>query len=160
MALEVVSPPNFPDLNGRRPIFLAGSIEMGVAWNWQETFVKKLEKHLESKSMRYLMNKELIVLNPRRPDWDDSWRQDIREANFFQQVEWELEFLDRAQYKIFYFAKDTLSPITLLELGTFHENAHVCWEDGYKRQGNLQVYCHKKKIKTYKSIDDLIQKIF
>ena len=55
-------------------IFLAGSIDMGKAEDWQ-TRVADL-----------LKNKSVILFNPRRDDWDSSWEQDIENINFRNQV--------------------------------------------------------------------------
>lgn len=50
-------------------VFLAGSIEMGAAVDWQADVIARLEAWPDSE--------RLVVLNPRRPDWDPSWEQDI-----------------------------------------------------------------------------------
>src|SRR5690606_37696079 len=53
-----------------RSVFLAGSIEMGTAAPWQA----EVERELASL--------DLAVLNPRRDDWDSSWRQSMDEPRF------------------------------------------------------------------------------
>ena len=60
--------------NGKS-IFLAGSIEMGIAESWQEKVVQELK------------NEPVIILNPRRDDWDSSWEQKIDNLQFREQVE-------------------------------------------------------------------------
>ena len=60
---------------------------------------------------------DVVVLNPRRVDWDSSWTQSIREPKFRGQVEWELDALERAQVIAMWFVPETRAPITLLELG-------------------------------------------
>ena len=86
-------------------IFLAGSIEMGVAEKWQEKVIAALS------------DKPIRFLNPRRDDWDSSWSQDINNDAFVEQVVWELTSLEMAQIVIMYFDPNTKSPISLLELG-------------------------------------------
>lgn len=87
-------------------IFLAGSIEMGVAEHWQERLTSEFE------------NYNVEVFNPRRDDWDSSWVQDpTRGTQFHEQVTWELDHIEDADLVVFFFDKETKSPITLMELG-------------------------------------------
>ncbi len=79
-----------------KKVFLAGSIEMGNATNWQ----KEIEDHLA--------DEEGIILNPRRDEWDESWEQSIKNKQFRQQVEWELYGLDNASVIVMYFEPNTL----------------------------------------------------
>ena len=123
-------------------IFLAGSIEMGAAENWQQTAICTLE------------GLPVKIFNPRRDDWDSSWVQDIKNPQFYEQVNWELSHLERAKIKFFYFAPGTMSPITLAELGfvlglhrqyvssTNGESAdkiYVVCPEGYERRGSVQI---------------------
>lgn len=88
-------------------IFLAGSIEQGTAEKWQAKIIESVKKL------------DLTLLNPRRKDWDTSWKESIENPPFKEQVNWELDALELADWIIFYFDKATKSPITLLELGLF-----------------------------------------
>ena len=63
-------------------VFLAGSIEMGKAENWQEKVTKVFN------DLGY------IVFNPRRDDWDSTWTQEFSNSQFYQQVNWELNSLE------------------------------------------------------------------
>jgi hypothetical protein len=116
---------------GTRTVFLAGSIEMGTADDWQSRVVAALG------------DRDLVVLNPRRLAWDASWRQAIDEPQFREQVEWELDGLERADTIAMWFAPDTRAPITLLELGLFARTGKlsVGCPDGYWRKGNVEVTC-------------------
>ena len=149
-------PPVYPTLYDTTSIFLAGSIEMDKAKRWQDEFVsqfKKLEK-IYSKGDKY------TLLNPRRDDWDASWKQEISNAQFYQQVDWELTFLERADYRVFYFAENTLSPITLLELGKFADGqSFVLVEKEYLRKGNVDIFCHRYGIPVFKFAEDIIKEI-
>ena len=92
----------------RRTIFLAGSIEMGAAENWQDRIGQMIIGH----------GFPGVVLNPRRPDWDSSWAQDPSEGTqFSEQVRWELNGILASDLVVIYFDGKTQSPITLLELG-------------------------------------------
>src|SRR4051812_7921099 len=88
-------------------VFLAGSIAMGRATNWQHHVEAALHDH------------PITIFNPRRDDWDATWTQAITNPQFVAQVEWELEAQTRADRILMYFAPDTQAPITLLELGLF-----------------------------------------
>jgi len=155
--MEVYKPPVYPTLYDTTSIFLAGSIEMDKAKRWQDDFVKEFEKLEKS----YGKGEKYVLLNPRRDDWDSSWKQEISNAQFYQQVEWELTFLERADYKVFYFAENTMSPVTLLELGRFSEDGQsfVLVEDGYLRKGNVDIFCHRYRIPVFNSIEAIIKEI-
>lgn len=120
-------------------VFLAGSIEMGLAEDWQT----KLMAVLSSNPARALQGRDVVVLNPRRDEWDASWRQSIDEPKFREQVEWELAGLERADVIAMWFASDTKSPITLLELGLHARGGKliVGCPDGFWRRGNIEVVC-------------------
>lgn len=131
----------------RFKIFLAGSIEMGKAENWQE----KLEKELQSLG-------EVCVLNPRRDDWDSGWKQEITNMPFYEQVTWELNGLENADLIVCYFSPETQSPVTMLELGLFARSGKlvVCCPDGFWRKGNIDIVCEKYGIPLVESVNDLV----
>ena len=112
-------------------LFLAGSIEMGTATDWQTDLVQALG------------DRAVTILNPRRDEWDASWRQSIDEPRFREQVEWELDGLERADLVAMWFHPDTISPITLLELGLTArgDKLVVGCPDGFWRKGNIEVVC-------------------
>jgi hypothetical protein len=57
--IEIKAPNSDHDIDHYLPrIFLAGSIEMGVAENWQTRVVGDMAKY------------DGVILNPRRDDWD------------------------------------------------------------------------------------------
>jgi len=66
------------NINGRDKnlpsVFLAGSIDMDKAVNWQVY----CEERLDSK---------FNVFNPRRKSWDSTWKQEIGDNPFTKQVE-------------------------------------------------------------------------
>ena len=129
-------------------IFLAGSIEMGLAEDWQ----KKVQDHLSDR-------KDLVVLNPRRDDWDSSWTQEITNPQFYQQVNWELEGLEKANLIVMYLSPETRSPISLLELGLHakSEKMIVCCPEGFWRKGNVEIVCEKYGIPLVETMEDLLK---
>jgi hypothetical protein len=55
---------------------------MGAAHDWQTELANVLAQ------------RRVTILNPRRTDWDATWRQSIDEPRFREQVEWELDGLE------------------------------------------------------------------
>lgn len=139
----IVIDPSTPSL------FLAGSIAMGQAEPWQ------------AEVERALADRPITILNPRRDDWDSSWRQHRDEPQFRAQVEWELEAQERAGLIAMYFAPATQAPITLLELGLFAQSGRliVCCPDGFWRQGNVDIVCVRYGIPQAPDLPALIELI-
>ena len=143
---RILKPPSALDLApAERSIFLAGSIEMGSAEDWQSTFTAAL------------VDLPVTILNPRRDAWDASWDQSRDNPLFREQVEWELEAQERATLIAMYFAPDTRAPITLLELGLFARSGRllVCCPPGYWRRGNVEVVCARYGISTAATLPEL-----
>lgn len=130
-------------------IFLAGTIDMGNSENWQDEAIRLLQLY-------YTENVD--VYNPRRDDWDASWVQTFNNPEFFQQVSWELDAMDKADYILMNFTSESKSPITLLELGLYAQSkkVHVCCPDDFYRSGNVKIVCNKYNIPMYKSLRHLI----
>lgn len=148
MILQPPSNINFIPRQALR-VFLAGSIEMDTACRWQDEAAERLSKL------------GFVVFNPRRKDWDSSWSQTFEDANFYQQVNWELDAIDAADLVIVYFDPKTKSPITLLELGYLIGRktlsvAVICPE-GFWRKGNVDIICHREGINQFKTIDEAIE---
>jgi hypothetical protein len=143
-AIEVKAPSHYDTV--KFSIFLAGAIDQGQAEDWQ------------SKVARSLDDLDLTILNPRRDDWDSSWEQSIDNPQFKEQVLWELDAQEAADMVIFVFTRDSKAPITFLELGIFGTNkdSMVCCEEGFYRQGNLDIVCEKYNIPIYHNLDEMI----
>ncbi len=119
-------------------VFLAGSIEMGKAENWQAQVTEILLS----------LGKDVTIYNPRRDDWDSSWEQKIENDNFYEQVRWELQSLEDADLIAMYYDPNTTSPISLLELGLYARSGKliVCCPEGFYRKGNVDIVCEKYNI--------------
>jgi len=150
----VYNPPIYPNIDGGEPaLFLAGSIDMGSAVDWQKEVIDALS------------DLKGTIYNPRRDDWDPSWDQDISNEPFRKQVEWELDHLQWASIICFYFDPNGPAPITLLELGLsakasyFGTHVVVCCPKGYWRRGNVAIVCQRHGIDFVETLDEMIANI-
>ncbi len=136
----------YNNVQERKSVFLAGSIDMGGAVDWQAEFIASAEVALL----------DLIIYNPRRPSWDSTWEQKIENPHFFQQVTWEIQALDKADFIFMYFAPGTNSPISLLELGMYltSNKLMVCCPEGFWRKGNVDIMCNMYSIPLFDNLPD------
>lgn len=133
-------------------IFLAGSIEMGTAEDWQT----RVENRLLEAGI------DALILNPRRDDWDSTWAQEMDNGlQFTAQVEWELKAMESVDVIAMYFSPETKAPITLLELGLFAHTGKIrlCCPDGFWRKGNVDIVCRRYGIQQFKTLDNLIVRL-
>ncbi len=142
----IKSPEAIPLSDNRIKIFLGGSIDMGKAENWQ------------AQVERQLSDKNVIVLNPRRDDWQNDWKAVSTDPDFKTQVAWELEALEQADIIIMYFLPESQSPISLLELGLYArtDKLMVVCPEGYWRKGNVDIVCEKYEVEMYGSLEELM----
>jgi hypothetical protein len=124
-------------------LFLAGSIDLGAAPDWQRELATSL-----------LDIPRLLILDPRRDAWDSSWSQSKDDPNLRGQVEWELDGLERASVIAYYFAPGSKSPVTMIELGLHARGgkAVVCCPEGFWRKGNVDIVCERYDVEQ---VDDL-----
>ncbi len=149
--IEIKAPHNYQTLSGFK-VFLSGSIEMGTAIDWQNRIINLWS------------DLNIIILNPRRDDWDNTWVQSIsiHDARFFEQVQWELQAMEDSDLIICYFEPSTKAPITLLELGlNIRSNVplYVCVPDGFYRQGNVEIVCKRYGVFYTNQIDILVSEL-
>ncbi len=147
--MNVIKAPEELTINNQYSVFLAGSIEGDTATNWQDIVIENLS------------NKEGVLLNPRRLSWDASWKQEIENPKFKEQVTWELNALEQADRIIMYFDPATKSPISLLELGLFAKSGKllVCCPEGFWRKGNVDIVCERYKIDQVNNLEELINEV-
>ncbi len=128
-------------------VFLAGSIEMGKAIEWQKDFIAALS------------DKPIRFLNPRRDEWDSAWGQTLDDANFVEQVNWELNSMEMAHIIVMVFDPNTLSPISMLELGLHakEKKVMVVCPEGFWRKGNIDVTCEFYGINNFDTMEELIE---
>lgn len=146
MATVLKAPTRWRDDDARPSVFLAGSIDLGVAIDWQRAVEQALD------------DLDALVLNPRRDDWDASWKQSITDPRMVEQVTWELDAQERADVIAMYFAPASKAPITLLELGLFARSGRlvVCCPDGFWRRGNVEIVCGRYGVPMVDTLEDLV----
>lgn len=142
-------PPLYSEYSGG--VFLAGSIEMGKAEDWQLRVSEKIrEKFIYTP-----------IYNPRRDDWDSGWKQEKNHARFYEQVCWELDHLDKAKVIAMNFVSETLSPISLLELGLYAPTGKlvVLCPSEFWRNGNVDIVCSRYGIPIFTDEDTWLVEI-
>ena len=132
-----------------KSIFIAGSIEMGLAEDWQK------------KTSDIFKDYNLTFLNPRRDNWDSTLTQEMMNKEFSYQVNWEMDNLDECDIIFMNILPDTKSPITLLELGLHADSKKiiVCCPNGFWRKGNVEIVCSRFNIPLYNNFEEAIEKL-
>ena len=130
-------------------IFLAGSIDSGMAEDWQSPVVDRLR------------DLDVVVFNPRRATWTPGTSLESEPEELRRQISWELDAIERSDLMAFYFAPGTKSPISLLELGLIarRKQAIVCCPHGFWRKTNVDVTCQRFEIQQVSSLEDLVNEI-
>lgn len=131
-----------------KSIFLAGSIEQGVAENWQHICEGKLSNQYH-------------IFNPRRESWNPELEQSIHEPEFNKQVTWEMNALEEADYIIMYLQPGTYSPISLLELGLMvrHKKMFIVCPPGFWRKGNVDIVANRFNQTQFNDLETAIDYI-
>lgn len=145
----IIKPPAQLDQSDRYSVFLAGSIEMGAAEDWQKVVEDRLS------------DLDIVLYNPRRDDWDSTWSQRADNPPFREQVIWELTALRESDLIILYFSPPTMSPISLLELGLFADKDKLCvlCPDGFWRKGNVDIVCQMYGVPLFDDWDGLLRHV-
>jgi len=145
----VTSPQTLPATHDRPRVFLGGSIDMGKAVDWQAQVIAALA------------DQDVVILNPRRPDWNPAWKPVADEPEFRRQVEWELAALESADVIVLYLTPGSQSPISLLEMGLHARSGKlvVLCPEGFWRKGNVDITGEKYGVKQVESLDALIAEV-
>ena len=127
-------------------IFLAGTIDMGSAVDWQA----EAAELLRAKEGNYLL------FNPRQNEWHPE-----REGEMDYQVNWELEHLEKADYILMCFLPGSQSPVTLLELGLYARSGKlkVICSENYYRYDNVRVTCERYHTPLFGTLEDAVNNI-
>ena len=144
-----------PDVYVRRDddyaIFMAGGISNCPDWQ-SEVISKAADSNLNS--TLGLMGKELVLINPRRPDFDVS-----KSESSVAQIKWERQHLALADSITFWFPKEGACMITLFELGCAlgaGREFSVGVEPGYSRELDVRVQLGDRGLDPiYSNLEDL-----
>jgi hypothetical protein len=106
-------------------LFLAGSIDLAVAKNWQTELVAAIGR------------RDVMILSSGQCGSDTATPR--------EQIERELDGLERADLVAMWFPAETIAPITLLELGLTArgDKLVVGCPDGFWRRHNVEVVCDR-----------------
>lgn len=112
-------------------LFLAGSIT--GAENWQKELA--FAEYHEFSTVRLI--DRFNIFNPRRENYDGLVPKLEQE-----QITWEYHCIHHCKYILFWFAKETLAPITLFELGSAlnthdHSKIFIGIDPEYKRKNDV-----------------------
>jgi len=146
---QLVRSPQPVPADDRLKVFLAGSIDMGGTSDWQAQLARELA------------DEGVVLLNPRREDWNPAWKPVAEEPEFRRQVEWELTALQRADVIAMYLAPGSQAPVSLLELGLHAGSGKVllACPDGFWRKGNVDIVAQRYDIPSYDSLPALAQAV-
>lgn len=127
-------------------MFLAGTIDMGTAEDWQERAAELFRQKDGS----------FLLYNPRQAEWHPE-----REGEMDYQVNWELEHLEKADYILMNFLSGSQSPVTLLEMGLHARGGKllVVCTPGYFRYDNVRITCQRYSIPLYATLEEAIDTI-
>lgn len=148
-SMIVTSPQALPAAHDVPRVFLGGSIDMGSATDWQADLIAALS------------GENVVILNPRRPDWNPAWKPEASEPEFRRQVEWELAALESADVIVMYLAPGTQSPVSLLELGLHARGGKliVLCPEGFWRKGNVDITAARYGVTQVATIDELLKAV-
>ncbi|KKK99661.1 hypothetical protein LCGC14_2630500 [marine sediment metagenome] len=119
---SVVTPPSLFFPSSGPKIFLAGSINMGKAPDWQGNVIKYIKETWT--------DCDVTVYNPRRAE---EFTPEMEE----EQVAWEACMLQNADFILMHLAAEGgVSPISLLELGLYmrNEKLYLSMDKDYPRR--------------------------
>lgn len=153
MSTTIQTPSTHPS-ESKVSIFLAGSIENGVADQWQSRVADKIAKEFDQTGANVIIN------NPRNDDWDTTIDPSVPSPELVKQINWELDQLDQSDIIIMYFDKNTKSPISLLELGLYKDrNIFVLCPNEFWRSVNVGVTCERFNIPLYYDEQEMVNDV-
>jgi hypothetical protein len=142
--MQMISPPS--RTRPRHPtIFLAGTIDMGHGSDWQ------------SAMGRFCADLPITFYNPRRTGWQADWDlfgpRGAIHPQLKHQILWEMKRLDTSDAIVMWLEDDSISPISLLEMGLHaHEGKVIIGcPPGYARAANVYITCRAYGIPVHKT---------
>ena len=135
-----------------------GIMGLVQAEDWQTIYTSLLQKAQTERLVSNQLVKHIAVLNPRRDDWSNEWNETKHHPLLIEQIQWELEHLRESNCIVMYFDKNTISPISLLELGLFSNTSKmvVYCPDEYFRVENVVEVCKQYHVPVVSSLEGLV----
>lgn len=139
--MKYIEAPNYDleiaRLNPADNLFLAGSITGAQDWQKEMAFEECPIIGFGASRKATRLIDHFNVFNPRRMNFDAS-----NPAVEQEQITWEYHCIHQCRYILFWFAPETLAPITLFELGSAlntheHERIFIGIDPGYKRKNDV-----------------------
>lgn len=132
-------------------IFLAGSIDNAII-HWRELIIEYIRSSwFDEKEI----NDNITIYSPRR---EDVWTTDMEN----EQAAWDIAMMNTADYIILHLTGNTISPVSLMELGIFMTTPKLYFSvnDDYIRKNIAELYfsCYGYNKKS-KSLQDSIDRI-
>jgi hypothetical protein len=123
-------------------IFLAGAIDMGAAVDWQAQVIERL-----------CDIDNLVIYNPRREQFTPD--------TLGEQIEWELEHLEKVDTIFMWLPKDAKAPISFFEAGLYWRSGKLLIgaEPGFYRRRNLEITGARYGTFVYQSLDEMVQSL-
>ena len=154
MITVVKSPTIHVPTVGQKTVFLGGTIDMGKSLDWQTLLITLLKKQVK---------KDTVIYNPHRDHWDATWKQEPGDNPFTEQVNWEMDYLASSDINVFYYAPNSKSPITLLEMGWSvsrpQQKKIVFCRDNYSRHGNVKIFCDRANIAVFENYEEFVNEL-
>jgi len=136
------------NIDNETTIFLAGTIDDGKSVDWQKDAISKID------------SENCTIFNPRNSNWNKNASID----EISKQIDWEQFHMWFSDIKVFNFLPNSISPISLLELGQclcmsdFSDTeVLVCCPIQYFRYVNVRHMCKKYSVDFFERLDDLIE---
>jgi hypothetical protein len=113
-------------------IFLAGSIDQPEQNNWRDQAINHIEHSWFNSPEN---NSSITVYSPRRAE---EWSFELEN----EQAAWDTSMLAMVDYVVLHLTGETISPVSLLELGIFltHPKLHLSIDDSYTRKHVVELY--------------------
>jgi hypothetical protein len=123
-------------------VFLAGAIDMGMAEAWQEKVIAMLQGvH------------DLVLINPRRAEFTPD--------TLDEQIDWELDGLEKADLILMWLPSESKAPISLFEAGLYWKSGklRIGAGPGFYRRRNLEITARRYGVRLYDDLHILVQSL-
>jgi hypothetical protein len=125
-------------------VFLAGSMDYKSSSSWRDKVINEFD------------DKNKNFFDPTNIDHDE-----LNESEMESHIQWELEAMSMADKIVLNFLPDSLSPISLVELGLYVQSEKlvvVCPKEFYQ-SNYVYVLCEKYNTPAYPNIDEALNRL-